>query len=32
LMEPITHHPDHMNIHLARNSLVSVTTASGFVS
>jgi hypothetical protein len=31
-MQPIARHPDHMNIHLARNILVSVTTANDFVS
>jgi hypothetical protein len=31
-MEPITRHPESIVIHLARNSLVGVTTANGFVS
>jgi hypothetical protein len=32
LMELIKRRPDRMNIHLARNILVGVTTANGFVS
>jgi hypothetical protein len=32
LMQPIIRHPDRMNMHIARNRLVSVTTANDFVS
>jgi hypothetical protein len=31
-MQLLTRHQDHMNIHLARNRLISVTSADDFVN